>query len=107
METKQAGGKSNELHEDMYQMHNDEEIDLQQIEEEYQVMIDDLKQESQNIYILLRSMAFTNDSFRENMKKAKKEMKNSMNKKEVDILYRTNIYFKLNTGRIEIINESN
>jgi len=70
-------------------------------------MIDDLKQESQNIYILLRSMAFTNDSFRENMKKAKKEMKNSMNKKEVDILYRTNIYFKLNTGRIEIINESN
>ena len=34
-------------------------------------------------------------------------MKLTMEKKEVDILYRTNMYFKLNTGRIEIINESN
>lgn len=70
-------------------------------------MIDDLKEESQNIYILLRSMAFSSNSFRDTMKKAKKEMKQSMNKKELDILYRTNMYFKLNTGRIEIINESN
>ena len=34
-------------------------------------------------------------------------MKLIMEKKECDILYRTNMYFKLNTGRIEIINESN
>ena len=53
----------------------DEEIDLQSIDDEYQIMIDDLKEESQNIYILLRSMAFSSNSFRETMKKAKKEMK--------------------------------
>ena len=82
-----------------------EEITLIDIDEEYGVMIEDLKQESQNIYILLRSMAFLRDSFKDTMKKAKKEMRQAMKKTELDILYRTNMYFKLNTGRIEIINE--
>jgi len=50
-------------------------------------------------------MAFLRDSFKDTMKKAKKEMRQSMKKTELDILYRTNMYFKLNTGRIEIINE--
>ena len=52
-------------------------------------------------------MAFLRDSFKDTMKKAKKEMRQAMNKTELDTLYRTNMYFKLNTGRIEIINELN
>lgn len=59
-----------------YQIVNDDDqyhiVDVKKIEEHYDPLLQDLKEESYNIYILLRSMSFTSTIFQEKMKKSKR-----------------------------------
>ena len=86
---------------------DEEELQLDDIIKEYEPMVNDLIEEGQCIYILLRQMSFSNQKFKEKLKKQKDEYEKSLKPKQIDNLLKTLRFYKFNTGRLEIINPAN
>ena len=64
-------------------MNDDEEIDsVDEIESNYGSLITDLKEEADNIYILLKSMAFLSKGFKERVKNARLEIIENFEKED-------------------------